>query len=148
MSDFDRNLLPRGSKDVKLVARELMALEYEPDMIISSPAIRAKQTSEIFAREFNYPSSQIKFLNYLYGYFSVNELIADIEKLAGKLGCVQIIGHNPTIPELGADLTGSAPEALPTTGTLVIEFDVNKWEYVSEASGVLTQVVFPSSLRE
>lgn len=147
MSDFDRTLLPRGPKDVRLVAKELISLEYEPDMILSSPAIRAKQTAEFFAKEFNYPQAQIKFLNYLYGYFSISELIEDLEKKGGKQGVIQIVGHNPSIPELGADLTGAPAESLPTCGTLVIEFDVNKWEYVSEASGVLTQVLYPSVLR-
>lgn len=148
LSDFDRTLAPRGQKDVKLVARELISLEYEPDIIISSPALRAKQTAELFAREFNYPEKQIKFLNYLYGYFTIQDLISDLTKIAGKSRSVQIIGHNPSIPEIGSDLYGSASEALPTTGTLVIEFDVNKWDYVTEASGVLTQVLFPSALRD
>lgn len=147
MSDFDRTLASRGPKDVKLVARELLAMEYVPDVLISSPAVRAKQTAELFAREFEFPVSQIKFLNYLYGYFSLGELIADLEKIAGKFNVIQIVGHNPSIPETGADLTGSPADVLPTCGTLVVEFDVKKWEYITEGSGVLSQVVYPSALR-
>lgn len=148
MSDFDRTLASRGPKDVKLVARELISLEYEPDLIISSPALRAKQTAESFAKVFDYPDSQIKYLNYLYGSFTANQLIADLAKIASKARSVMIIGHNPTITELGADLTASFTEALPTTGTLVVDFDVARWEHVSEGSGILSQYIFPSALRE
>jgi phosphohistidine phosphatase len=148
MSDFDRTLAPRGPKDVKLIARELLSFEYEPDLIISSPAVRAKQTAELFAKGFNYSVSQIKYLNYLYGYFSISDLINDLSKMASKSNTVQIIGHNPSIAEIGSDFSGSFSDALPTSGTLVIEFDVKKWDYVSEGSGVMTQYIIPSALRE
>lgn len=147
ISDFDRTLALRAPKDVKLVAKELKALEYEPDLIIASPAIRAYQTAELFAKEFGYTIGHIKFLNYLYGHFTIADLMKDLALIAEKARSVQIIGHNPSIPEIGAELSGSFIDALPTTGTLVIEFDVKKWEYVTEGSGVLTQNVFPSALK-
>ena len=107
MSDFDRNLADRGPKDIVLVARELISLKYVPDLIISSPALRAMQTAELFSRAFAYPESQIKYLNYLYSYFDVNQVIEDIVDMAPEAKLVQVIGHNPSIPEIGADLTGS-----------------------------------------
>ncbi len=148
MSDFDRTLAQKGPKDVKLVARELLSLEYDPDLIVSSPALRAKQTAELFAKEFSYSVNQIKYLNYLYGYFSIKDLINDLSNIAAKARSVQIIGHNPSIPEIGAEFSGSFIDTLPTSGTMVIEFDVKRWDYVSEGSGVLTQFIFPSALRE
>ena len=148
MSDFDRTLAPRGPKDIKLIAKELLTLEYDPDLIISSPARRATQSSEIFAKVFNYQASQIKYLNYLYGYFSIADLIRDISNIGAKSQSVQIVGHNPSISEIAADLSGAYAESLPTSGTIVIEFDVKKWDYVSEGSGVLTQFIVPRALRE
>lgn len=148
MSDFERTLAPRGPKDVKLIAKELLTMEYDPDLIISSPALRAIQTSELFAKVFNYQASQIKYLNYLYGYFSIADLVKDLASKGAKSNSVQIIGHNPSISEIAADLSGSYAESLPTSGTMVIEFDVKKWDYVTEGSGILTQFIVPSSLRE
>jgi len=148
MSDFDRSLTPRGPKDVKLIANELLALEYDPDLIISSPALRATQTSECFAKVFNYQTSHIKYLNYLYGYFSIADLVRDLANTGAKANSVQIVGHNPSISEIAADLSGSYAESLPTSGTIVIEFDVKKWDYVGEGSGILTQFIVPSALRE
>ena len=148
MSDFDRTLAPRGPKDIKLIAKELLSLEYDPEVIISSPAVRATQTSELFAKEFNYQTSQIKYLNYLYGYFSIHDLLRDISKIAGKSQSVQIIGHNPSISEIAADFSGTYAESLPTSGTIVIDFDVKKWDYVSVGSGILTQIIVPRALRE
>lgn len=148
ISDFDRNLATRGPKDIVLVARELISLGNKPDLIVSSPALRARQTAELFARAFDYPEPQINFLNYLYSYFTVNQLIEDIVGIAPKAELVQVIGHNPSIPEIGADLTHSFSNALPTSATLVINFEVSKWEHISEGTGILSQFIFPSALRE
>ncbi len=148
LADFDRYLSPRGPKDLKLVANELIELEYEPDLIISSPAVRAKQTAEIMAELFDYPVGQIKYLNHLYGYFSTQQIIKDISQIGAKARSVMIVGHNPSMAELGEDLTYSFHEHLPTSGTLVIDFEVTKWDYVSEGSGMLSQFIFPSALRD
>ncbi len=148
MSDFDRALAPRGPKDVKLVARELISLEFEPDMIISSPALRARQTAVLFAKAFDYPEAHIKFINYLYSDFNASQLIEDLANMAPKARSIQLIGHNPSMAEIGSGLSGSFSDVLPTSGTLVIDFDVSKWEYISEGSGILTQYIFPSGLRE
>ena len=148
ISDFDRKLTSRGPKDIVLVAKELISLEYEPDLIISSPALRARQTAVIFAKAFNYPEPQIKILNYLYSYFNVNQLIEDIAKMAPKARSVQLIGHNPSISEMGADLSASFLNIMPTSATLVIDFEVVKWEFVTEGSGILSQYIYPSAIRD
>ncbi len=148
MSDFDRKLDARAPADVLLVAKKLISLEYVPDVIIASPALRARQTAGLFAGTFNYPESQIEYLNYLYSYFNVNQLIEDIARIAPKADSVQVIGHNPSIPEMGADLTGSFSNAMPTSATLVIEFEVTKWEFISNGSGSLTQYIYPSAIRD
>ena len=146
LSDFDRNLTPRGPKDVLLVAQEILSLGYKPDLIVASPALRARQTAELFARAFNYPEPQIKFLNYLYSYFAVNQLIEDIGNIAPKANFVQVVGHYPSMPELGADLTGSISNAMPTSATMIIDFDVAKWDYVSVGNGTLLHYIYPSAL--
>ncbi len=148
LRDYDRYLSPRGPKDLKLVAQELIDLEYEVDFIISSPAKRAMETAEYMAKYLNYPVSQIKYLEYLYGYFTTEQLLADITRIAAKARSVMLVGHNPSMADLGSDLTLSFSDHLPTSGTLAIDFDVAKWDYVSPGSGILTQFIFPSGLRE
>ena len=48
--DFDRPLTERGRRDVALVARRLAEAGQVPDLVLVSPAARARETWEAMAR--------------------------------------------------------------------------------------------------
>ena len=147
MADFDRFLTNRGHKDPVLVSKELLNLGVTPDVIVSSPAKRAHQTAEIFADSFQIPADNIELADFLYGYFSIDSLMAFLQSKADQSSCVQVIGHNPKMVEIAADLTASIYRNLPTSGTQVLEFYVNSWDHISEGSGTLIHYIYPKSLR-
>lgn len=147
LTDFDRYLTSRGKKDPDLISKELIELGISPDKIITSPAIRAVQTAEIFANRFQIPKSNIAVAEFLYGHYSTNKLIEYLQAYAFKFPCVQLVGHNPKMEELVADLTGSVYRRIPTSGTIVLEFEVNKWEHISEGMGTLLHYIAPKPLR-
>ncbi|MCD6345900.1 MAG: histidine phosphatase family protein [Bacteroidales bacterium] len=148
MRDFDRYLTTRGLADIKLVAKELIDNGNKPELIISSPAKRAMHTAEFFAEHFHYPVGDIKYLKFLYGYYSAEKLLEQVEKLGRKAESVMIIAHNPAIAELGSYFTGIFNGHMPTASLLVVDFGVNSWEYVSEGSGILRHFIYPRELRE
>jgi len=148
MTDFDRYLTSRGHKDPVLVAEELLELGLLPAKIVSSPAKRAIQTAEIFADRFDIPRTSIALADFIYGYFSTLKLIEYLQATAAKFPSVQIVGHNPKMEELAANLTGSVYRRIPTSGTVVLEFEVNKWEHISEGSGTLLHYIRAKTLRE
>ena len=147
IADFDRFLTSRGHKDPVLVAKELLTLGVSPDRIISSPAKRAYQTAEIFANSFEIPSGNIQRADFLYGYFSIDILMKFLENQADQSPCIQVVGHNPKMVEIAADLTGSMFWNMPTSGTQVLEFDVDSWDHISEGSGTLLHFIYPKSLK-
>ncbi len=53
--DWDRMLEPRGQKDAPEMARRLRERKLKPDLMITSPAVRALTTAQIFARELHLP---------------------------------------------------------------------------------------------
>lgn len=148
MADFDRYLTTRGIKDPVLISNELSDLFIIPNKIISSPAKRAIQTAEIFAREFHIPNNSIAVADFMYDYFSTNQLIDFLEANVSKFPCVQLVGHNPKMEELAADLTGSVYRRIPTSGTVVLEFEVKKWGHISEGMGTMLHFITPKPLRE
>ena len=148
MTDFDRYLTSRGHKDPVLVSNELTDLGIIPDRIFTSPAKRAFQTAEIFSNRFQLSRTNIVSADFLYGYYSIEALIELLQRLASKFPCVQVVGHNPKIEELAADLTGSVYRRVPTSGTLVLDFDVKKWEHIMEGSGTLMHFLTPKPLRD
>ncbi|MBT3244833.1 MAG: hypothetical protein HN352_16935 [Bacteroidetes bacterium] len=148
MRDFDRFLAPRGPKDVLLVANEMKTSGQIPDLIISSPAKRARQTAELFAQHFNHPTGDIQYLDFLYGYYATDQVIHELNRLGAKASRIMLIAHNPSIADLGDYFTGGFHQHLPTSGILAIDFEVKRWKYISRNSGSLTQFVYPKALRE
>lgn len=62
LADFDRPLNSRGREDAPLMGRHLAKLEIKPDLILSSPAKRAKKTAKIVAKELAYEKKEIEFV--------------------------------------------------------------------------------------
>jgi phosphohistidine phosphatase len=60
LDDFERPLLEKGLKRSKLMIDYLLEHEVGVDLIVSSPAVRALATAEIFARALNYPVENIR----------------------------------------------------------------------------------------
>ena len=59
MDDFDRPLNKRGTGDAHFMAGILMLRGERPDLIVSSPAVRAASTALIVARETGVPAGRI-----------------------------------------------------------------------------------------
>lgn len=148
LTDFDRYLTSRGIRDIILISDELAELGIIPDKIITSPARRAMQTAEIFVEEFQISKSNISQADFLYEYFSLEKLIQFLQESAAKFPCIQVIGHNPKMEELAAELSGSVYRRIPTSGTIVLEFEVNKWDHISEGSGNMLHFISPKPLVE
>ncbi len=56
MPDIKRPLIEKGIKRTTKRAKSLKDLGIKPDLIVSSPAVRAFQTAEIFAKILDYPT--------------------------------------------------------------------------------------------
>ena len=53
IDDFDRELNKRGKKDAPKIGNKLNELNLEPDLIICSPAKRAKETMNLVLEKFD-----------------------------------------------------------------------------------------------
>ena len=59
LPDFDRILEKKGKKESSKMAKSFLSHQIQPDIWISSPAPRAMETAEIFAKTFQFPVSKI-----------------------------------------------------------------------------------------
>jgi len=59
ISDFDRPLIEKGKKESQKMANLLKSQGIKPQIYLSSSAIRAVETAQIFAKTFGYPKSKI-----------------------------------------------------------------------------------------
>jgi phosphohistidine phosphatase len=104
VTDHDRPLAGRGRREAALAGRWLRENAADIDLVVCSSATRARQTWKLVAKQLdNVPSARVD--DRLYA-ASVRGLLAVVGKLPDSAGAVLLIGHNPGLEELVADLGG------------------------------------------
>jgi phosphohistidine phosphatase len=145
LDDRDRPLAPRGKKAMKAMARHLRHEGVRPDVILCSPAKRARQTLER-VRDSLGDDAAIEVEEELYT-FDADVVLRRLKKVPASVTSVMVVGHNPAMEELAAMLAaaGEAPGAFPT-GALA-SFDVPvAWSRLRPGCAELTSFVRPKEL--
>jgi phosphohistidine phosphatase len=143
LKDFDRPLAARGERDAPRIGKALRKRGQLPDLIISSPAARAKATIEAVSQAAKL-NLEIRFDESVYGASSA-ELNKLVLGLPDKSSCAMLVGHNPGFEDLVGRLSGSH-ERMPTAALACIEFKVDRWEDVDDGEGKLVWLLTPKNL--
>jgi phosphohistidine phosphatase len=143
LADFDRPLNGRGERAVPAVAAFMREKGIRPGIVISSPALRARQTAELLAGELRL-DAPVRFDARIYEAHPLDllKVIAEADESAAEL---LIVGHNPGLEGLVERLTG-ARELLPTAALVRAELKIDRWSEVAEGCGRLEWVVTPRGL--
>lgn len=141
--DFERNLSSRGTNNCELISDVLKRSNIIPDVIISSPANRTLQTAQIFAETLKYDPSQIITRKNLYDYVGVNDILSILNEQENSISSVMIVGHNPWITSVSSAMSKEFYREIPTTGLVVLAFDVKAWEQIEAKSGKLEFFEYP-----
>ncbi|HXG68351.1 MAG TPA: histidine phosphatase family protein [Blastocatellia bacterium] len=143
LRDFDRPLAPRGERDAPRMGKALKKRGPLPDVVISSPAQRARQTVEAFVAAAKLEASP-QFDERIYEASSA-ELMKLVRGLPDSASCILLVGHNPGFEDLVSRLTGKS-QRMPTAALACIEFKVEKWEDVEDGEGKLAWLLTPKEL--
>ena len=144
LSDFDRPLNKRGIKDAKKMSFELSEKIKKVDLLLSSSSKRTTQTSNYFLDSINVRSNI--FSENLY--HSSSDLIFDyVLKINNKYNKAIIVGHNPGLTNIINKLTNLKLDNLPTSGIVIIVFDVDNWKNINYKSGLVKWIKFPKDLK-
>jgi len=146
-NDFERRLKSRGKSDSKLIAELLKKEGIIPDHVISSPAHRAMETAEIFCEILDYPESAIQEEQDLYDGISTQSFLNLLAGIDQSKETVFVIGHNPNIYYLAANLVHQSIHEMPTCSTLIIQFDVNRWNQLAAREGDIINHFIPKNYR-
>jgi phosphohistidine phosphatase len=145
LEDFERPLNDRGRKAAGLIGKFLAKNKVNIDLVISSPAVRARQTIELVLRSAR-RSTEIRFDQRIYE-ATPAQLMEVISQIDEDRKAVMLVGHNPGMEELLSLLTDT--EQHMVTGMLAsIAVDTNKWDKVLEKDRMLEWVVKPKELKE
>jgi phosphohistidine phosphatase len=133
--DWDRVLNRRGQQDA-----------LKPDLILSSPAVRALSTASIMARELKVPADRIAQDERLY-LADPKRILEVVHELGGDAGHVMVFGHNPGITDCANRLSaGDRIDTLPTCGVFTACFAVDDWSQLSWESGCEAVFDYPRNL--
>jgi phosphohistidine phosphatase len=140
--DFDRDLNARGRLDAPRMGRKLFEMDVKPDLIISSPAERAKLTAEFIAEQLRYDTEKIEWNEEVYE-ASVRSLLSVINQIDDSIHKAMVVGHNPTFTYIAEYLTKKPFENIPTCGIVHIEFEVGSWKEIAGDLGNLKWFIYP-----
>lgn len=119
MDDFDRALTESGKQEAASVSAKLLARGVHIDLIMSSPAKRAKMTAAIFADGLK-PAKGILFLPELY-HPDPSVFTEVLSTLDSNIKSVAIVSHNNGITDFANSLGMVKIDAMPTSSVLAYE---------------------------
>lgn len=128
-SDMERELTEKGMADAVTLGRMFNESGISADMIVSSPAARAKKTAQLIARGIRYQENAVITEKLLY-HAHPEEIISFIKHFDNSIKSLIIVGHNPIILE-AINLLGTERVArLQTSHTVKFQFDTDSWENI------------------
>lgn len=140
LSDFDRPLNKRGLKTAPLMGEKMYENFFQPSMIVSSPAKRAKQTA-ILVKESAQISRAICYDERIYeaSPFRLLQIVSEFDENRDSM---MIVGHNPGLEGLVKILTGEL-QPMPTAALAVIDLNIENWKESSADCGKLRMLLRP-----
>jgi phosphohistidine phosphatase len=144
LADFDRPLNKRGKQDSKLIGDFIGKKSLRPDMVISSPAKRARQTTELMLKAAGLDVVP-KFDERIYE-ASAHRLFQVVSEIEPQATTAVLVGHNPGFEDLVLLLTGEARD-LPTASLICLQLPVNNWSSTQRGSGTVTWFITPKELQ-
>lgn len=145
LRDFDRPLKRRGRKAAELMGEVLATEKLKSPLVISSPAVRARETTELVL-ESGGLDVKPRFEERIYE-ADVRTLLDVVRSISGKAETAIMVGHNPGFENLMAYFTGDNRH-MPTCALAKIEFDVASWSEVAEGMGRLESFMTPKEIEE
>jgi phosphohistidine phosphatase len=141
LPDKDRPLNDRGRRDAPKMGERLANRDVKPDLILSSPAMRALKTAEIIAKKLDYKRKDIVVDDRLYA-VGADDLLDVIRKLGDKLERVMLFGHNPELTELAHRLSSKITH-MPTCAVAEFTFDAKSWSKIGKVKPAKVTLDYP-----
>lgn len=143
LADFERPLNERGLKAAPLVGRFMRRQKLRPELILSSPAERARQTAALVAEAARL-DAPLRYDERIYEATPARlfEVVSQVEETIGEL---LLVGHNPGLEGLLEMLAGES-RRMPTAALARVALDVERWNRVREGVGRVELFVKPKEL--
>lgn len=149
LPDAERPLAPRGGRAARRIARYADAERIRPELVLCSPAARARGTLDIVLPSLGSPAVVVEPRLYT---FDPDPLVERLREIPDEVGSTMLVGHNPAMQALAVRLARAGDRLADTiakfpTGALAeLELEVGAWAAVGPGCAVLTRFVPPREL--
>lgn len=145
--DIERPLNNRGIKDASFMGKLIKEKAVAPTLLISSPAVRALTTAELFATQLNYKKEEILIDPVLYS-FNTDLILSFVAETKDEVESLMLFSHNPTLTDIVNFLVNSQEFSLPTCAIAAVQFNTDKWSDIANGKGKLIFLEYPKLHRD
>jgi phosphohistidine phosphatase len=131
LSDRERPVNERGLRDLATMGKRLAQRGVLPDVMLSSPALRALTTAEHLAKALGIRRKDVVVVERLYA-APAKELLAVIEGLGDEPKRVMLVAHNPGLTELAHHFASEITD-MPTCAVAEFKFAARSWSGIGDA---------------
>jgi phosphohistidine phosphatase len=151
LDDHERPLSKRGVAAARVMAKHMHRTEIEPDIVLCSTAVRARETLEPIAKRLKSPKVLFKR-----GIYEVpgRQLWKYVRALPERADTVLMIGHNPGLHDFALTLADPdsvsrlpPPEGKFPTGALATFSFEGQWKELRQRTAHLVSFVQPRELQ-
>jgi phosphohistidine phosphatase len=141
--DLHHPISRRVQMDALRIGTIVQERELYPEIILTSPALRARQTVELIRRNSGY-AGDVLFIDELYR-ASCQQILELISHLPNRLGRVMIVGHTPGLKQVLTTLTGW-DKSFPSTALAYLVTPIHAWQEILEleTEAILVELWHPS----
>lgn len=147
LSDFERPLNKRGEKNAPFMGGILAKEKVHPDLILSSPAFRAKTTALRIAEKVGYERQKIDYRESLY-LADIRAIEEVVKSLSASEDTVFIVGHNPGLTLFAEYISALRVENIPTCGIFCVTLKKEEWESIGKNSADFVSFHYPKQFKE
>jgi phosphohistidine phosphatase len=133
VADMERPLTERGHADAAAAGPWLRQHGYRPDLVLCSPATRARQTWQALAL----PGADVRFERSLYA-ATVLDLLDRLAEVEDEVRVVLLVGHNPALSQLSILLDPTGGEGGLRTNGIAVHATAQPWPTWGPESAPLT----------
>lgn len=140
-SDFERKLSDKGIKRAKHQANKMQLSGKIPDLIITSSAVRAIETSNIFLEELR-ADCPVKEIPFLYEDFTTSDFFNLLNSIDNSYSTVMLVGHNPTISSMAYRLDSNISISFRPCEISIYNVG-DRWDKLEVGGGRVVDVISP-----
>ncbi len=137
--DYDRELTAAGMTAARDLGKKLAEDHFHPDLILSSAALRTRQTTEVVNEALHLSSDKIEFKKELYEASAI-EWRDQIQGISEHTKSILLVGHNPHLSLLASEFAGQMLELSPCE-LIGFQFNTSAWTEIHSTGKVILRLL-------